>query len=157
LVHSLLFFIGGMFFWTFLEYLLHRYLFHFTGETQTAQRIHYVLHGVHHHFPRNKNKLFMPPLPGLVLIGILYFIFKFIIGGYVFAFLPGLVTGYLFYVFLHYLIHTIKPPKFLEHVWTHHFMHHHRHSEKCFGVSTKIWDRVFGTMPPKKKNKNSVH
>lgn len=146
----LLFFIGGMFFWTFLEYILHRFVFHYISESKTSQRIHYIIHGIHHHFPRNKERLFMPPVPGLAMVGFLYLIFSFFLGDMVYYFLPGLITGYLCYVFIHYFIHTIKPPKILKPLWTHHFMHHHRFPEKCFGVSTRLWDMAFGTMPPKK-------
>jgi sterol desaturase/sphingolipid hydroxylase (fatty acid hydroxylase superfamily) len=154
---SVAIFISGIFFWTFLEYVLHRYLFHFVSESKTAQRIHYVLHGVHHHFPRNKEKLFMPPVPGLTLVGLLYLGFSYLMGDYVLAFLPGIVAGYLIYVFLHYAIHTIRPPKAMEKLWSHHFMHHHRFPEKCFGVSSPFWDYIFGTMPPKKKAKKNIH
>src|SRR4030095_3952158 len=38
-------FIGGMFFWTFFEYLMHRYVFHYIAESPRAQQIIYVLHG----------------------------------------------------------------------------------------------------------------
>jgi sterol desaturase/sphingolipid hydroxylase (fatty acid hydroxylase superfamily) len=148
---SLLVFASGAFVWSLLEYLLHRFLFHFDSDSDTGKRIHYVLHGVHHHFPRNKEKLFMPPVPGLTLVFILYLVFGLILREFVFVFLAGLITGYLAYVFLHYFIHTVRPPKMLKFLWTHHFLHHHRFPEKCFGVSSTLWDRIFRTMPPKKE------
>jgi sterol desaturase/sphingolipid hydroxylase (fatty acid hydroxylase superfamily) len=152
LLSSAGYFTMGVFIWTFTEYLLHRFLFHFEGESDTAKRIHYVLHGVHHHYPRQKEKLFMPPVPGLALVFVLYLIFGLILKDAVFVFLAGLITGYLVYVFIHYFIHTTRPPRLLEKLWTHHFLHHHRYPERCFGVSTHIWDRIFRTMPPEKKN-----
>jgi sterol desaturase/sphingolipid hydroxylase (fatty acid hydroxylase superfamily) len=152
---SFIYFGAGIFFWTFLEYLLHRFLFHFDSESKAGKRIHYVLHGVHHHFPRNKEKLFMPPVPGLMLVGLLFLFFSYLVGEYVYSLLPGIISGYLFYVFLHYLIHTIRPPKILKSWWSHHFLHHHRFPKRCFGVSSPFWDIVFGTMPP--KNKKHIH
>jgi 4-hydroxysphinganine ceramide fatty acyl 2-hydroxylase len=152
ILKSLGFFASGIFLWTFMEYLLHRFLFHFEGDSEASKRIHYVLHGVHHLYPRQKEKLFMPPIPGLGLAFVLYFLLQFLLKDLVLIFLAGIITGYLIYVFMHYFIHTNRPPKVLKKYWTHHFLHHHRYPEKCFGVSTHFWDRVFGTMPPKKQS-----
>jgi sterol desaturase/sphingolipid hydroxylase (fatty acid hydroxylase superfamily) len=146
---------AGIFFWTFIEYLLHRFVFHFEGESATTKRIHYVLHGVHHMYPREKEKLFMPPVPGLFLAFVLYLVFQIVFKELVSPFLAGLISGYLIYVFMHYFIHTTRPPKLLEKHWTHHFLHHHRYPEKCFGVSTHFWDKIFGTMPPRKEKKSA--
>ena len=66
-VNVLLFFIGGMFFWSFTEYILHRFLFHHHPETETGKRINYVLHGNHHEYPRDKERLFMPAVPSLII------------------------------------------------------------------------------------------
>src|ERR1035437_1121457 len=44
-------FLSGLFFWSFFEYLMHRYLFHMIVESQRAQRFVYTLHGVHHEYP----------------------------------------------------------------------------------------------------------
>ncbi|MDZ7659917.1 sterol desaturase family protein [Fodinibius sp.] len=34
--------------------------------------------------------------------------------------------------------------------YRHHTLHHYKYPDKAFGVSTTLWDRVFGTMPPEK-------
>lgn len=60
-------FLSGMFFWTLAEYLLHRFLFHAHAETKLGKRFLYLLHGNHHHFPRDRQRLFMPPVPGMLL------------------------------------------------------------------------------------------
>ena len=83
------FFIVGMFCWTLVEYILHRFLFHMIGESERAQRIIYVMHGNHHHFPRDKERLFMPPVPSLIIAAILFSVFYSIMGKYVFMFFPG--------------------------------------------------------------------
>jgi sterol desaturase/sphingolipid hydroxylase (fatty acid hydroxylase superfamily) len=152
LKHTIIYFFAGVLTWTFMEYVLHRFLFHFESDTKAGKRIHYILHGVHHTYPRQKDKLFMPPVPGLLMAALFYVLFGLLLGTFVHAFLPGLIAGYLCYVFIHYAIHTVRPPKLFKKLWSHHFLHHHRFSDKCFGVSTPLWDFVFGTMPPKKKN-----
>src|SRR5215467_4062869 len=54
-------YIAGMLFWTFFEYIMHRYVFHWVAESERAKKIIYVMHGNHHHYPRDKERLFMPP------------------------------------------------------------------------------------------------
>src|SRR5579872_5687759 len=53
-------FLGGMLAWTLAEYVLHRYVFHWTNETGWGRRIHFLLHGVHHEHPGDKDRLVMP-------------------------------------------------------------------------------------------------
>ena len=69
-----LLFLSGTFFWTFMEYVLHRFVFHHHPETEKGRRIVYVLHGNHHEYPRDKERLFMPAVPSLIIAscGILY-------------------------------------------------------------------------------------
>src|SRR5712671_6075847 len=50
-------FLGGMLFWTFFEYIAHRYIFHWVGESGRAKKFTYTLHGNHHHYPRDRQRL----------------------------------------------------------------------------------------------------
>jgi sterol desaturase/sphingolipid hydroxylase (fatty acid hydroxylase superfamily) len=145
-------FVAGFFSWTLIEYMMHRFVFHFMSGSPLVKRIHYYIHGVHHQYPKSKDKLFMPPVPALMIVLILYGMFLFLLGKNVYAFLPGLLTGYLAYVFIHYAIHTIRPPHLFKKLWAHHYLHHYKHDGSCFGVSTTLWDRVFHTMPDHKSN-----
>ena len=65
-------FFGGMFFWTFFEYIAHRYIFHWVAESERARKIVYTLHGNHHHYPRDKERLFMPPVPSIIIASVLF-------------------------------------------------------------------------------------
>ncbi len=148
-------FTGGMLFWTFAEYMLHRYLFHWVNESKVVQRFHFVMHGSHHQFPRDKSRLLMPPVPGLIMASMLFGIFYLFFYAIqkpelCFGFFPGFFLGYLVYSFIHRAIHVNRPPKRFKHLWLHHHHHHFRYPDKAFGVSNTFWDRVFGTMPPKK-------
>jgi sterol desaturase/sphingolipid hydroxylase (fatty acid hydroxylase superfamily) len=60
-------FFGGMLFWSFFEYIAHRFLFHWIPKTPRATKFVYTLHGNHHHYPRDRQRLFMPPLPSLLI------------------------------------------------------------------------------------------
>ena len=65
-----------------------------------------------------------------------------------YAFGGGFMVGYASYLYIHYAIHIIKPPKnFLNVIWKHHNLHHFVDSEGAFGVSSPFWDHVFRTMP----------
>ncbi|MHA4847766.1 sterol desaturase family protein [Flavitalea antarctica] len=145
-------FFAGMFFWTFFEYVMHRFVFHYMAENETAVKIVYVIHGNHHEYPRDKERLFMPPLPSLILATALFSLFYVIssfmgLSQHVFFFFPGFVLGYLLYGSMHYAIHAWKPPfKWMKSLWRNHHLHHYKNEEYGFGVSTTLWDRVFGTM-----------
>ncbi len=144
-------FIGAIFFWTLFEYFMHRYIFHvdeYFPESEVAQRLAFTLHGIHHEYPRDKERMVMPPVPGLLIISLLFLIYYAIMGHYVFIFLPGFVTGYLLYTRVHYKTHTRRIPSYLKSNYRHHSLHHYKYPEKAFGISTQLWDRVFGTMPP---------
>ena len=144
----------AIFTWTFAEYILHRYLFHFVNDNPAVKRFHFVMHGSHHEFPKDEERLLMPPVPGLILATALFTIFYilfFFVGkaDWTWAFFPGFFLGYLMYSFVHRATHVYKPPKMLKHLWAHHSLHHYKYPNRCFGVSNRFWDRVFGTMPPK--------
>lgn len=138
----------GLFFWTFFEYIMHRYLFHLPSEGKAAKAVTYALHGVHHEDPRDHDRLFMPPVPGLLIIGVVGLIAKLVLGVFAFPFLAGWLTGYMIYAYIHYKVHEANPPKVLKRMWIHHNMHHYRYPDKAYGVSSPLWDIIFGTMPP---------
>ena len=65
-------FIAGMLFWSLFEYTIHRFVFHFFAESERAKKIVYVIHGNHHEYPRDKERLFMPAVPSLLLAIIVF-------------------------------------------------------------------------------------
>lgn len=147
-------FFGAIFFWTLFEYLAHRYVFHMISENPKLQRVAYIMHGNHHHYPRDKQRLFMPPVPSLILASLIFGVMFLLMNTYAYAFFPGFMLGYLLYASTHYLIHAIAPPfKFMKPLWRNHHLHHYKDEELGFGVSNTFWDRVFGTMFDLKKEK----
>jgi len=147
-------FLGGMLFWTFFEYLMHRFVFHFIAHSNRAKRIVYILHANHHEYPRDRERLFMPPAPSFIMAAIVFMLQFLLLGNNVYMFFPGFVLGYLMYGTMHYAIHAWNPPfKWMKPLWRNHHLHHYKEQEKGFGVSTTIWDRIFGTMFDLKKEK----
>ena len=145
-------FLGGMFFWTFFEYLAHRYLFHMVPKSERMRKFVYTLHGNHHHYPRDKQRLFMPPVPSLILASAIFGLMYLAIGKLTFMFFPGFLLGYLMYGTMHYAIHAWNPPfKWMKALWRNHHLHHYKNEHNGYGVSSTMWDHVFGTMFELKK------
>lgn len=141
-------FLIGFFLFTLIEYCVHRFLFHLPPTTEKRKELTYKFHGVHHEFPKDKQRLAMPVILSITLVGILYLLFSLTIGDYVYAFLPGIIVGYSAYLSVHYVVHARRPPKnFLKILWIHHGIHHYKRNDKAFGVSSPLWDYIFGTMP----------
>lgn len=141
-------FLLGTLSFTFVEYVIHRYLFHLPPTTELKAKIAYSIHGVHHDYPKDKDRLAMPPVISIILSTSLLFFFKFIMGNIAFAFTAGFVLGYAGYLFVHYIVHAYKAPKNMFKVlWVHHGIHHYKSPDKAFGVSSPLWDYVFRTMP----------
>lgn len=150
-VTAVLLILGGFLGFTFVEYLMHRYLYHMEPDTKLKDKIQYSVHGVHHDYPKDKDRLAMPPFISALYAAILYFLFYFIMGEYTFYFLPGFLIGYALYLGVHYIVHAYQPPKnFLKVLWVNHAIHHYKDPDVAYGVSTPIWDYVFRTMPKKK-------
>jgi sterol desaturase/sphingolipid hydroxylase (fatty acid hydroxylase superfamily) len=96
----------------------------------------------------------MPPIPSLILSSTIFGTFYLLMGPQAFMFFPGFLLGYLLYGSTHYAIHAWNPPfKFMKPLWRNHHLHHYKDEHLGFGVSTTIWDRVFGTMFDLKKEK----
>jgi len=147
-------YLGGMLFWSFAEYILHRFAFHHHATSAWGKRVSYVMHGNHHEYPRDKERLFMPAVPSLILASIFFLIYYAILGKYAFPFFPGFMLGYLLYGSMHYAIHAWNPPfKWMKGLWRNHHLHHYKDMDMGFGVSSTLWDHVFGTMFDLKKEK----
>jgi sterol desaturase/sphingolipid hydroxylase (fatty acid hydroxylase superfamily) len=144
---QILLFALGIFTWTLAEYLIHRYVFHWTSKNRIFRIIHYVLHGHHHENPTDRNHLFMPPIPVVLISFFLFTSFYFFIGNYAFYFFPGFELGYLIYSMIHYSVH-LKPftQGIMKKLWIHHGKHHYENSSCRYGVSNTFWDRVFRTL-----------
>lgn len=146
--------LAGLLAWTLAEYTLHRYVFHWTNETAFGKRVHFILHGVHHDFPSDADRLVMPLGASLPVAVVAYFGFRALFGGVAHAepFFVGFALGYLIYDGTHFAIHhfAMKNPvaKFVK---RHHMLHHHADHDGGFGVSSPLWDVIFRSMPQVKR------
>jgi sterol desaturase/sphingolipid hydroxylase (fatty acid hydroxylase superfamily) len=125
--------------------------------TQWREKLQYTIHGVHHEFPKDKERLAMPPLLSITISTLLLLGFRLILGDLVFSFLPGFLVGYAYYLSVHYIVHVYQPPKnMFKALWVNHSVHHYKHGEYVFGVSSPVWDYIYGTMRDK-QGKDLIH
>jgi sterol desaturase/sphingolipid hydroxylase (fatty acid hydroxylase superfamily) len=139
---------GGLAAWSLTEYLMHRWVFHFRPRARWQQRIYFMIHGVHHDYPNDSRRLVMPPLVSLPLAALFAGLFWAIFPpGQAPVFFAAFVTGYLVYDTAHYAIHHFAPRgALLRFLKRHHLRHHYVLSDRNFGVSSPVWDYVFGTV-----------
>jgi sterol desaturase/sphingolipid hydroxylase (fatty acid hydroxylase superfamily) len=137
----------GLFIWTFTEYVLHRFVFHWMPPGKFGERIHFIFHGVHHDYPSDSKRLVMVPTVSIPLATLFFFMFKYFLGEVsVFPFFAGFLIGYLFYDISHYALHHFNfKSKFWLDLKHHHMLHHYKDMNHGYGVSSKIWDYVFRT------------
>ena len=119
-------FVGGVVGWTLAEYLVHRFVLHGLAPSQ---------HGLHHANPEKA------VLTIFWQIWVCFAVAYFIAGG---AFVAGALIAYAWYLFVHHCSHH-GPDKLPLPLLKHHRIHH-RFSSRNYGVSTTLWDHVFGTM-----------
>lgn len=144
-------FLLGIFVWTVLEYTMHRFLFHlddYLPDRPIFLTLHFLLHGIHHFLPMDRLRLVMPP--------ILFFALSYPFTRLAHIVFPtaamanGVISGafamYVCYDCMHYALHHTKLPDYIRQMKSHHMTHHWADPDKYFGVTSRFWDKVFGTL-----------
>lgn len=140
---SIICFAGGAFLWTFLEYLLHRFLGHWKHGKNDFTREHLRHHRETHYFAPARKKA----AAAAVAVGTLALILGLLLGwlqGACMALSVGIM--YLAYEVIHKRAHTHSPAgAYGRWLRKHHFYHHFNDPKMNHGVTTPLWDMVFGT------------
>ncbi|RMF41690.1 MAG: hypothetical protein D6754_00460 [Alphaproteobacteria bacterium] len=144
--------VHGLLWWSFLEYLMHRYLLHWEPKAPRWQAVRRALpgHRSHHDDPGDPDDVvsvkhsFGIPLAVLGLAASLA-------TGYSLAFslatIAGAALGYAAYEYVHFACHQLPVTSRIgRYVRRHHGIHHHRDETVNFGVTSPLWDYVFGTI-----------
>jgi sterol desaturase/sphingolipid hydroxylase (fatty acid hydroxylase superfamily) len=142
-------FFVGLASWTLAEYLLHRFVFHFEPDTRWGRRLHFIIHGVHHEYPHDPMRLVMPPSVSVPLAILVFLLFRLLLGPeWSLPFFAGFLVGYLIYDMTHYHIHHHRSDNRLSlALRRYHYRHHFQQSDRGYGVTSSVWDRVFRTVP----------
>ena len=122
---------AGIVFWSFVEYCLHRWVFH--GPWSTIRRQHLA----HHQFP--DEYIGVSPWPTLLVTQFWFWVCIFLKFEF---FLAGFLWGYTWYITAHALAHSSFAPKWIKQA---HELHHAREYKQNYGVSHRGWDWVFRT------------
>jgi len=145
---SLIFIPLGILSWQLMEYGIHRAYFHWEGSGPVTRRLHDIIHGYHHKYPDDAKRLVMPlgasiPL-AIVIAGLLYWVGR---PGTTIPYFFGIVSGYLFYDYMHWSVHYRVPKT----AWgralrRHHMSHHFADPGTNFGISHRWVDRLVGSL-----------
>ena len=135
--------------WTFAEYVLHRFVFHYPARSTAGRWLVFLFHGIHHDAPRDKTRLVMPPAGGVLIMGVLWLLFALVIPQpWLDPFVAFFIVGYLIYDYIHYATHHFPMRNPVARYLKRYHMQHHFSSEGGrYGVSSPLWDLVFRTKP----------
>lgn len=159
LVHKYSFpvlFLMGWFLWSFIEYCIHRFVFHMKPPAHNYYliTIHFLLHGQHHKSPFDGSRLVFPPGLASIVVGTFYLLLQRtlpdVLGTCVFV---GGLCGYVVYDMIHYYLHYGSPKKdsYLYSLKAYHVKHHFEHQRAGFGITSTFWDHPFNTVIPDEK------
>ncbi len=133
----------GAFAWTLAEYLLHRFDGHgMRGKTPFSRN-----HLRHHADPTWFAEPWKKAILAAGILGPLFGGLTLALGLAVALPFTGAFTAtWLAYEWIHRRIHT-HPPRGPYGRWArrHHLLHHHRSPKRNHGVTSPLWDLVFGT------------
>lgn len=141
----------GLFLWTLVEYVMHRGLFHvdkYLPDNRVGITAHFLLHGIHHYLPMDRYRLVMPPTLFVLLATPFYKLANLIFAYNEYAAIEvfsGGIFGYICYDLTHYFLHHRNLPSYYRELKKYHLQHHFADYENGFGVTSRFWDRIFGT------------
>ncbi|XP_061628716.1 fatty acid 2-hydroxylase [Phyllopteryx taeniolatus] len=151
-----LFFMMGWFLWSFIEYCIHRFVFHMKPPAHNYYLItlHFLLHGQHHKSPFDGSRLVFPPGLASFVVGTFYTVLNNLLPEIVgMSMFVGGLCGYVMYDMIHYYLHYGSPKKgsYMYNLKAYHVKHHFEHQRAGFGISTAFWDHPFDTVIPDEK------
>ena len=144
----------GIVFWSFFEYVTHRWVYHIDFKNKKVKWLFETFHIHHHTVPTdyrvlNAGLLMIYPL--FFLFSGIFFLFTWDIGLTAWISL-GAISYYYFYENIHYFIHYKEYSKgYLRNIQLFHLYHHYRNWTKNFGNTTTLWDKILGTYDGKYK------
>jgi sterol desaturase/sphingolipid hydroxylase (fatty acid hydroxylase superfamily) len=140
---------AGLFCWTFIEYFAHRFMMHGHDKEEYYKSDHFLHH-------TNPGTIFTGTAKRIIFssTAILLTAWSILYNSYLF--LPaGIITGFAAYINMHRLLHNKSASKWIGRLQKFHMQHHFGLTEKCFGVTSTLWDHVFNTAGKTEKKVNA--
>ncbi len=144
--------VAGLLSWTLIEYFLHRHIFHWTELREPWNSIATGLHMAHHTSAKTADLIIAPPVASLAVGMVVYGLFALLAQSFTAAAVleVGVFIGYLAYEWVHFMSHRFQPKsKIGKSLRRYHLQHHFRDEDLQFGVTSPLWDLVFGTYKPR--------
>lgn len=139
----------GFLAWFPLEYVLHRFVFHFFVEHDLMGSVS-AKHWRHHLDPQTPDDLFVDPyrmtLYGVLVFGLYWGVTLSWMQAV--ALMAGTYAALVYYEYMHLLAHAPNAKPRLP--WTRamkrwHLLHHFKHEDHWYGVTNTAFDRLAGT------------
>ncbi len=129
--------------WTFTEYMLHRFLGHDAHAKNTFSKEHLAHHADVSYFAPTYKKVASMGAAGAAALPLLFLM----LGPVGLSFGVGFFVMYIAYEVVHRRLHS-APSRNRYGRWArrHHLHHHYRRPKMHHGVTSPLWDFVFGTL-----------
>ena len=144
-------FLFGFLSWGLVEYVLHRFVFHLDAASMFGRNFFYAAHLTHHENPKATDYLFANLQISLPIASAYWLVAWAALGTWRVAsyLVIGLVAGYFCYESLHFLAHHGRSRlPLLRYLKKYHLLHHYRTPDLRFGVTSPVFDLLFGTFRP---------
>jgi sterol desaturase/sphingolipid hydroxylase (fatty acid hydroxylase superfamily) len=142
------YFITGLLTWGFYEYATHRWVLHRVPKAQGFNLPGNITHLRHHADPDSLQRLNVQ-LQESIPVCIVYCLLAWAITGswqlttYLYT---GLIAGYFFYEFLDFQAHHgTTRNRVVRYFRKYHLLHHHYDAKVRYGVTSPLFDIIFGT------------
>lgn len=137
----------GLLSWSLVEYAMHRFLFHAPARSEAARVVLFVVHGHHHEWPDDPDRVAATPIQFGSLALLLYGVFSLALPVMqAHAAFGGAMVGYLAYEAAHYYAHHGRARHgLLGALRRYHMRHHHEDPRARWGIGSPLWDHVFRT------------
>jgi hypothetical protein len=133
----------GLIFFTLVEYVIHRWIFHYFESSNPA--LYDRLHGAHHRNTKDTKRQSVPLFYSfIVAVPVIVVSFLGTLGA---GIATGFTTGYITFEVLHAVAHAhwakrSKVP-FVRILVLRHAAHHYKDSKTRYGLSIPLWDVIF--------------
>lgn len=148
--------IAGWLSWGFVEYAIHRFVLHRRNSSKNSFRLPgNRTHLAHHKNPSALERLYVPLHEGVPIALAFWFLAWLVTGSWqAAAFLyTGFILGYLFYELLDFEAHhgSSRNP-LMRYYKNYHLQHHLVDAKARYGVTSPLFDYLFGTYQLRQKN-----
>jgi sterol desaturase/sphingolipid hydroxylase (fatty acid hydroxylase superfamily) len=142
---------SGLLSWGLIEYGLHRFVFHHDARSELGRKMVHAVHLSHHENPRSRDRIFSSLVVSAPVAAVYLLLARFATGSlrataYLFT---GLLIGYFYYEWLHFRWHHRRAKlRLFRYLRRYHLLHHYQTPKLRFGVSSPLFDIIFGTYRP---------